>query len=237
MTTSAIDPSPWNDRASRYGDNYQQAPIRSAFEGFIVADALANRVPNSHCLDVGCGQGHLLKALDRHRCHSKLTGVDSSEGMLIHAINRLDCLNSTDATQIKLTLIHASATSLPVEDGCVDTVVSSTVLHHLTDTDKLMALSEMHRVLAPGGRLLIVDQVNATGFHRNSREFNARMTQFFFPFADDENRDELIDYFTNDFIEHTVAPNEFASMMSQIGFHNVGATMLCEVVGIFRAIK
>lgn len=62
--------------------------------------------------------------------------------------------------------VTASGVSLPLVDGSVDVVVSNYCLHHLRDRDKHRALVEIHRVLRPGGRLLIGDMMFRVGVLR-----------------------------------------------------------------------
>jgi ubiquinone/menaquinone biosynthesis C-methylase UbiE len=56
-------------------------------------------------------------------------------------------------------VVAASADALPFEDGSFDTVVSTMVL--CTVPDPAAAVTEVRRVLAPGGRLLFVEHVRA----------------------------------------------------------------------------
>jgi ubiquinone/menaquinone biosynthesis C-methylase UbiE len=56
--------------------------------------------------------------------------------------------------------VRASAEALPVEDGSVDTVVSTLVLCTVVDVEPVLA--EIVRVLRPGGRLLFCEHVRAT---------------------------------------------------------------------------
>ena len=56
-------------------------------------------------------------------------------------------------------LVQAPAEKLPFEDGSFDAAVSTLVLCTVTDPDR--ALSEIHRVLRPGGRLLFIEHVRS----------------------------------------------------------------------------
>ncbi|MDL4814230.1 class I SAM-dependent methyltransferase [Actinomadura opuntiae] len=104
--------------------------------------ALAGDVAGRQILDAGCGSGALSAALrDRG---AAVTGIDASAGMLALARRRL----GDDAV---LHLVDLND-RLPFDDGAFDDVVASLVLHYLEDWGP--ALSELRRVLRPGGRLI-----------------------------------------------------------------------------------
>lgn len=83
----------------------------------------------------------------------RLTGVDLSERMLAIAHQRAADLGRPTR------LLHGDAHALPLADATFDTVVCTFGLCAIPDTDA--ALSEMTRVLRPGGRLILVDHVAA----------------------------------------------------------------------------
>ena len=58
-------------------------------------------------------------------------------------------------------ILDAPADHLPVDSGAVDTVVSTLVL--CTVADLAATLAEIRRVLAPGGRLILIEHVRAAG--------------------------------------------------------------------------
>ena len=89
-------------------------------------------------LEVGCGTGLLLARFNEFA--SKATGIDLSEGMLEKA----------KARGLDVTL--ASATQLPFADASFDVACSFKVLAHIPAIDD--ALSEMARVVAPGGYVI-----------------------------------------------------------------------------------
>jgi len=100
-------------------------------------------------LDVGSGPGFLAGAI----AHAvgpggRVSGVDISEPLL--AVARSHC-----AHQSWVEFRHADATRLPFADHAFDAAVSIQVLEYVRDVDA--ALAEIHRVLRPGGRVVIVD--------------------------------------------------------------------------------
>ncbi len=64
-------------------------------------------------------------------------------------------------TRVPVEVSAAGAEALPFPDGSFDTVVSTLVL--CTVPDQASALDEVRRVLRPGGRLLFIEHVRATG--------------------------------------------------------------------------
>jgi len=83
----------------------------------------------------------------------RLTGVDLSPGMLALARRRAADLGRT------ADLREADAQALPFADASFDTVVCTMSLCSVPD--ERAAIAEMHRVLRPGGQLLLADHVAA----------------------------------------------------------------------------
>ena len=98
-------------------------------------------------LDVGCGNGRhteLLAAV----CE-RTVGVDLSRGLL-------ECASERRASADRFGLCQGDAAGLPVRDDVVDLAVYVATVHHLPDPDaRIASLSELARVLAPGGRALV----------------------------------------------------------------------------------
>jgi ubiquinone/menaquinone biosynthesis C-methylase UbiE len=84
----------------------------------------------------------------------RLTGVDLSPLMLTAAAKRASDLGLT------VDLREAEAERLPFGDASFDTVVCTLSLCSVAD--ERAAIVEMHRVLRPGGQLLLLDHVAAT---------------------------------------------------------------------------
>jgi arsenite methyltransferase len=105
-------------------------------------------------LDVGCGPGFFCAELrDEVGADGHVTGVDASEQML--GLARLRC-----AEHENVAFHQADATSLPLEDASFDAALCVQVLEYVTDYSR--ALAELHRVLRPGGRVLVWDTDWAT---------------------------------------------------------------------------
>jgi ubiquinone/menaquinone biosynthesis C-methylase UbiE/DNA-binding transcriptional ArsR family regulator len=98
--------------------------------------------------DLGCGTGQLAETVAPH-VH-RVIAVDASADMLTAARARLDKLANVDLRQGDLE-------ALPIRTGELDAAVMSLVLHYSPDPAR--ALSEVARVVQPGGRVLIVDML------------------------------------------------------------------------------
>jgi len=104
---------------------------------------LAGDVAGRRILDAGCGSGPLMEALRDQG--AIVTGFDKSAGMLELARRRLG--GDADLQVAEL------SSPLPFPDGTFDDVIASLVLHYLEDWGT--ALTELRRVLKPGGRLIV----------------------------------------------------------------------------------
>jgi ubiquinone/menaquinone biosynthesis C-methylase UbiE len=92
-------------------------------------------------LDCGCGTGNNLPLLRRY---GRAAGIDVTFSGLAYA-----------RTQGERLVARASATSLPFSDESFDIVTSFDVLYAFDDETARAALAEMHRVLRPGGHLVL----------------------------------------------------------------------------------
>lgn len=99
-------------------------------------------------LDIGTGTGRVLELL-ASRIRVGL-GIDASKAMLALARARLSAPEMAHCA-VRL----ADMYRLPLSDASYDTVVLQMVLHHAEDP--VGAIIEAARVLAPGGRLLVID--------------------------------------------------------------------------------
>ena len=129
------------------------ADVTARFAGIGNPHAIAPLPPGATVVDVGCGAGtDLLLAARRIGPGGRAIGVDMTAEM--RAIARAGAAaGGLDNVDVR----DGDATSLPLETASVDVVISNGVLNLVPD--KLLALSEMRRVLRPGGRVQIADIV------------------------------------------------------------------------------
>ncbi|MER2265317.1 class I SAM-dependent methyltransferase [Methylobacterium oxalidis] len=80
-------------------------------------------------------------------------GLEPSQGLIDRARHR------ASGSRRPVTFLHGSAESIPLENGSVDTVVTTWTLCSIPDV--ATALGEMRRVLRPGGELLFVEHGRA----------------------------------------------------------------------------
>jgi ubiquinone/menaquinone biosynthesis C-methylase UbiE/DNA-binding transcriptional ArsR family regulator len=99
-------------------------------------------------LDIGTGTGRMLQLFAG--LSARAVGIDQSTAMLSIARANLE-KHAIRNAQVK----HGDVYALPVERDAYDLVLVHQVLHFLEDPAR--ALREMQRVMAPGGRILIVD--------------------------------------------------------------------------------
>ena len=101
-------------------------------------------------LDVGCGPGNLLVALSADT-PELLVGVDVDETFLVFGRSQVE--NSIDPPATVPILLRASLPTLPFADETFDLVTCFLVMPHVPDDS--VALTELARVLKPGGTLAI----------------------------------------------------------------------------------
>ena len=93
--------------------------------------------------DIGCGRGRYLAALDNQYPHLRLTGIDPAARCL-------------DDLPIAVETIQAGLLSLPLPDGACDGTLAIESIEHALVPGR--AVSELCRIVRPGGRVLIIDK-------------------------------------------------------------------------------
>jgi ubiquinone/menaquinone biosynthesis C-methylase UbiE len=106
-------------------------------------------------LEIGIGSGLNLPYYSRNV--EDVIGLEPSPKLLGMA----DKAKKSGSTPVGL--IEGSAEAIPLENGSVDTVITTWTLCSISDV--AAALQEMRRVLKPGGHLLFVEHGQATDPH------------------------------------------------------------------------
>lgn len=112
-------------------------------------------IPKAHGLvaEIGFGSGLNLRYYDPAKV-ARLIGVEPDPSMLAIARKGLA------EFQMPIELIEGRAEALPLPDGSVDTAVVTYALCTIADPGQ--ALSEIRRILKPGGRLLFIEHERST---------------------------------------------------------------------------
>ncbi len=119
-------------------------------------------------LDLGSGRGAILRNLDDQlQCERPPVGLDASREML--RLAQRDESNPRRAAG----LVQATASVLPFRDGSFNLVLCGHLVRNMDDVEVLGLLSEVHRVLEPGG-LALVWEFGPTGNPRMDA-WNARV--------------------------------------------------------------
>jgi ubiquinone/menaquinone biosynthesis C-methylase UbiE len=165
----------------------------------VARTALAAR-RDERILDLGCGPGFFCaELLEEVGERGWVTGLDASPQMLALAKRR--CVEREN-----IVFREADATSLPVDDASFDAALCVQVLEYVSDYSK--ALAELHRVVRPGGRVLVWDTDWATvSWH----SFDPHRMQRFLAAWDEH-------------LAHPSLPRALAPAMRSTGFERVHAS-------------
>jgi ubiquinone/menaquinone biosynthesis C-methylase UbiE len=108
----------------------------------------ANTAGASRILEVAPGPGYLAIELARLGTY-RIVGLDIS-----HSFVEMARRNAREAG-VAVTFEHGNAANMPFEADCFDFIVCRAAFKNFTEP--VHALQEMHRVLRPGGKALIID--------------------------------------------------------------------------------
>lgn len=118
-------------------------------------------------VDVGCGTGSALRRIATRVVHGRLIGVDPTPRMISIARERA----SHDPNGARIEFVVAPAESIPLEDASADVVLAFDSIDHWRDT--VTGLGEVHRVLKPNGRLVVVKDGAVPGASKAVRSVDA----------------------------------------------------------------
>lgn len=147
------------DCHDEYGDTFVAGLEWMWGEGFLSpggADEVARIVAGApiagaRVLDVGCGLGAIDLLLVERFGAAHVTGVDVEAPLVARAAARVDAAGLSDRISVR----KVSPGPFPFEDGAFDVVFSKDSMIHIPDKPALYA--EVHRVLVPGGWMVVGD--------------------------------------------------------------------------------
>ncbi len=155
----------------------------------------------SSILDVGCGNGEILKGLkDSYRLpYSKLTGVDVYQDTNRVPFNRL----KYDGVNLARSISDAAQSNLDISKN-YDTAILASVLHH--SDDHLNLLKEVNKVMDKNGVLIVEDISPDVGFD----DFHTVMDNFISIFQKSEGSKIPANYLSFDSLKDLAAKSGFA---------------------------
>ncbi|MFW9805282.1 MAG: class I SAM-dependent methyltransferase [Candidatus Thorarchaeota archaeon] len=158
-------------------------------------------IQDSVVLDIGCGTGNNT-LLFAGATRTKVTGLDISYGMLEKAHEK----------SRQVPLVQAAADILPFASETFSLVFMTEVIHHLPSPDR--SITEIYRVLIPGGSTCIVTQ--------SHKQIDGRMTSRFFPASAnvDKERYPDIDVIENYMLRagfNRITPKEYLFKPTKLG--------------------
>ncbi len=136
----------------RFGERtaeYRASAVHSSGEDLELLVSLVQAGPGVRALDIATGAGHTALALAEAGAH--VVASDLTEQMLAEASDLFASHGFEARTQL------ADALDLPFEDESFDIVTARMAPHHFPDPARFVR--EVARVLAPGGRFGLEDQV------------------------------------------------------------------------------
>jgi demethylmenaquinone methyltransferase/2-methoxy-6-polyprenyl-1,4-benzoquinol methylase len=182
--------------------------------------ARAGLRPGMRVLDVGVGTGLTAReAAGLVGSSGQVTGVDPSPGMLESAV-----------VPVGVRLLSGRAEAVPLPDGSVDFISMGYALRHVADLT--VAFREFARVLAPGGRLCILEITSPAGRLRRSllKAYMRGVVPFLARYiARHRDVPELMRYYW-DTIEACATPEVIMAALRAARFADVGRTLS---LGIF----
>ena len=111
-------------------------------------------------LDVGCGRGLVLNAAARRLTTGRAFGIDiwNKEDQSGNSPEATRANAMTEGVAERVEIVNGDARDIPFADNTFDVVVSSLAIHNIPGTEgRRRAISEVLRVLKPGGRFAILD--------------------------------------------------------------------------------
>ena len=173
-----------------------------------IKEKIANNYirPGMHILEIGCGTGTLTSMMAARG--ADVTGIDAAPAMLADAEKKVAAEGLADHVTLKY--MDAALVGERFPPASFDLIVSTLVFSELPPDEQRFVLEACGRLLAPGGRLLIADEVVPAGFLSRLLYFLVRLPLVFLTW--------LLTRTT------TAALRDFESLLAQTGFQATSVT-------------
>lgn len=174
---------------------------------------------NMVALDLATGTGDVALELAKQPQIERIRGLDLSIGMVELGRKKVANKNLSD----KVVLDIGDGVAVPVEDGSQDVVTLSFGIRNFPDPQ--LSLKNIHRVLSPGGRALIMEfGLPKNAIVRAGYLFYFRKVLPFFGNLVSRHRDAYT--YLNKTVEDFPYDQAFVNWMQEAGFKNVRAVSL-----------
>jgi SAM-dependent methyltransferase len=149
-----------------YGSRVRKLRLRDR-----LLDQLSLRGDES-VLDVGCGRGLMLLGAAKRLTQGRAVGIDLWQTADQSGNSEKTTRENAAAEGVsdRIELHTGDARRLPFADASFDVILSTWALHNIPDAQgRARAVREIARVLAPGGRILLVDIQHSRDYVRELR--------------------------------------------------------------------
>jgi demethylmenaquinone methyltransferase / 2-methoxy-6-polyprenyl-1,4-benzoquinol methylase len=183
--------------------------------------------PGMQLLDVACGTGLMTTAAAQILGSAEtITGLDPSEGMLAVARAKLPAR-----------FIQGRAEKIPFADNSFDFLTMGYALRHVTDLQ--VTFAEFHRVLRPGGRVLILEVTKPSGRIRAFlfRLYFRRIYPFFTRLLTRSRSTEAMMVYFWETMDACVPPEIVLQELRTAGFTAVARQRLLGLFSEYSAVK
>jgi ubiquinone/menaquinone biosynthesis C-methylase UbiE len=162
--------------------------------------SLARIKPGDSVLEVGCGTGTLtIEAKRQAGVSGKVSAIDVIPGMIELSQRKAARAN------MDVTFRLGSIDDIPFSENQFDVILCSFMIFHMSEGVRVKGISEIYRVMKPGGRVLIVDTALPT------RKFPRAIAKMLMGGTPHHNLQELIPMMNAvGFSDIEIAPVEFS---------------------------
>lgn len=135
---------------------YRSSEYNSYIHDFFMETLFESIKQPLRILDFGCGEGLLMSYLKNTFYAAHFVGYDSNIGQI----------QQNQRNFPELTFMSGGGLPLPFKNGSFDLIYLVQVMHHIEKNDQEKYMTELVRILRPGGYLCIIEPNNKNLFER-----------------------------------------------------------------------